>query len=114
MNRNPQLPYPTDNGSGAQAQVQEQDIGVPSHPPANPYNASYAQQPEGGNTVKQNKYEPMRPNDESFTGTQSSSEGEGKKIPLIGTKLSKKWQRRLYWLAFPRHSPSSWPMANAM
>lgn len=99
MNRNPQLPYPTENG--VQTQIQEQDIGVPSHaPPANPYDASYAQQPEGGNNVKTNKYEPMRPNDASFTGTQESSEGEGKKIPLLGTKLSKKWQRRLYWSVF--------------
>jgi hypothetical protein len=100
MNSNPQPPYPPDGVYPAQ----EQDIGVlphrtypdpteqpiPAH--ANPYSNSYAQ-PEGNG----NKYEPMRPPDASFNGAQES-EVETKKTSLLGKKISKKWQRRLYWL----------------
>jgi hypothetical protein len=103
----PQPPYPSDSDGGVYP-AQEQDIGVlpqrtypdpaqqpvPAH--ANPYSNSYAQ-PEGNG----NKYEPMRPPDASFNGTQES-ETEQKKTSLLGQKLgqklSKKWQRRLYWL----------------
>lgn len=109
----PQPPYPSDTNGGVYT-AQEQDIGVLPHPTypdqteqpvpahANPYSNSYAQ-PEGNG----NKYEPMRPPDASFSGTQESKV-EQKKTSLLGTKIgskiSKKWQRRLYWLVCRRFS----------